>query len=57
MSVDLSFGHGPRPCPVPPAPELLLQLRARYDELVAAGGLPASTTFEQFYAAMAGRTP
>ena len=36
-------------CLVPPSPELLTQLYARYQELMRSKRLPGSTTFEQFY--------
>lgn len=38
-----------RPCPVPPSPGLLAQLRARYHELRENKRLPASVSFEEWY--------
>jgi immune inhibitor A len=37
-------------CPVPPSPELLLELYARYKRLVQSKQLPQAISFEQFYA-------
>jgi immune inhibitor A len=40
---------GDSPCRVPPSPELVTQLRARYLELVNDKRLPKSVTFQDFY--------
>lgn len=37
-------------CQVPPAPELLLELYARYKGLIESRRLPKSITFEDYYA-------
>jgi immune inhibitor A len=36
-------------CLVPPSPELMAQLKARYTELIGQGRLPESMTFDEFY--------
>jgi immune inhibitor A len=40
---------GDSPCHVPPSPELLNQLKTRYNELISDKRLPKSVSFEDFY--------
>lgn len=41
--------HVARACPVPPSPQAMAQLYARYLDLQSGGRLPATMTFEQYY--------
>src|SRR3954468_6379131 len=38
-----------RPCPVPPSPEAIAQVYARFLDLKQAGRLPQSMTFEDYF--------